>query len=82
MRSVSFIAQIHHRPRLATPLEIEAKLQALCPGCGRQMILSRVISWTGGQQSLVYECDQCWIVVTEPSIPVITSSPPEFDGGG
>ena len=78
MTTASSMTQIHHRSRMPMTLEIEAQLQTLCPGCGRQMILSRVISWTGGQQSLVYECEHCWIAVTEPSIPVITLSPTEF----
>jgi predicted RNA-binding Zn-ribbon protein involved in translation (DUF1610 family) len=51
-------------------LEVEYRLQQICPGCGRQMTLSRVISWPDGKQSAVYECASCWIAVSEPSPPI------------
>jgi hypothetical protein len=34
-------------------MEVEYRLQQICPGCGKRMNLSRVINWPDGEQSLV-----------------------------
>jgi len=51
--------------RYGETIEVEYRLQHICPGCGLRMNLSRVINWPDGGQSLVFECRRCLVAVNE-----------------